>query len=193
MILIISLTETHPSLHYYEFVRPVERYVKEAGVPYKSIHYSEDMKTCGEVATRIILCGTALGDNRVLDDLDVFEWLKHADCWILGICVGADLLAKLYGGAVRPCVEIGATKIEVDTKACTRAFGSENVPFYALDKKEVYELHALAPVIPDGFIELARSRKCVQIFRKNDREVYGMLFHPEVRHGEIIKWFCNRS
>ena len=47
-----------------------------------------------------------------------------------------------------------------------------------------------APALPGGFSVLARSDEHIQVFKKDGAGMYGILFHPEVRHGGIIQKFC---
>lgn len=43
--------------------------------------------------------------------------------------------------------------------------------------------------IPDRFIPLAVSDRCVQAIRHRSLPLYGLLFHPEVRNEWIIERF----
>ncbi|MCK4718625.1 MAG: glutamine amidotransferase [Thermoplasmata archaeon] len=180
MILLVSLIEEENSLHHMEFVVPVEKEVKERGHETRTVHYSKLIVEDVPEAEGIILCGTALGDNAILNEQHRFSWLETISCPVLGICVGANLLCLALGGEVERCLEIGPVRLTATVK---------DPLLGELNEKEVYDLHALAPLPPDSVQILARSEACVQAFKKDS--FYGLLFHPEVRHGDIIGRFCS--
>ena len=76
------------------------------------------------------------------------------------------------------CHEIGMTKIT--TLKANPLFSSS---FNA------YTLHNYAIVPSSAFEVLAESAKCVQAIRHKQKDVYGVLFHPEVRNKEVIQRF----
>jgi len=181
MILIVSLIEKERSLHEYEFVKPVGGAVEKTGADIQIRHYSELEDADIQKAKAIILCGTGLGDNKCLEDLDKFSWLKKYPGHVLGICVGADIISLMHGGSLDERKEIGAYRL-------TQL--AEDPVLGDMNQKEVYELHMLAPSTPPGFETLARTENCVQAFRSPEGCKYGVLFHPEVRQGGVIERFC---
>ena len=54
---------------------------------------------------------------------------------------------------------------------------------------EAYCLHNYAVEPNDKFDELFGTKKCTQGIKLKGKEVYGVLFHPEVRNQSIINWF----
>ncbi len=50
-------------------------------------------------------------------------------------------------------------------------------------------MHDCAVQVPDRFIPLAVSDRCVQAIRHRSLPLYGLLFHPEVRNEWIIERF----
>jgi GMP synthase-like glutamine amidotransferase len=198
MILVVSLAAESPSLHDMEFVRPITREVGRVGSAIREIHHTDLTAAVLEEADGVILCGTALGDNQVLEETDRFNWLRTCTKPVLGICVGANLICKVHGGQLEENVEIGHVPVEMTVEEEDPVIGE-------LGKTEVYGLHTLAPILPDAFRALARSgdtgtgdphwqsRGCVQAFVRKDSSVYGILFHSEVRHRGIIHGFCRLS
>jgi len=180
LILIVSLVGEEGSLHELEFVKPVERLVRAAGMPAVVRHHSRMEET--EVScSGIILCGTALGDISVLRCVERFSFLSDCSRPVLGICTGANLLSLVHGGDVEDSTEIGMVEAHMIME--DRVLGD-------LEGREVFALHTLAPVPSDAFDIIARSPNCVQAFRDAAHSTYGVLFHPEVRHRGIIERFC---
>jgi GMP synthase-like glutamine amidotransferase len=157
--------------------------VEGAGVPFDTVHREELATEVIDGAAGIILCGTAVGDNEVLDDTGPFGWIKEFDRPLLGICVGANLICRVHGGELEKLEEIGHVRLTACEGPSDKVIGD-------LDGDEVYNTRLVGPVLPPGFIPLARSDAGVQAFSVEGRPTYGILFHPEVRHRDIIGRFC---
>tara|TARA_Y100000031_G_C8067313_1_gene313438 strand:+ start:232 stop:738 length:507 start_codon:yes stop_codon:yes gene_type:complete len=166
MILIISTCQEKLSEN--EFVKPIAEIIGK----YEVKHYSE--VTNVNDYEKIIICGTALQDNKYLKNN--FSWLKDCEKPVLGICAGMQIIALTFGGKLIDQNEIGMVdvKIEKENKLLTKNFKA-----YALHNKAVENLNQ--------FEILARSDKAVQCIKH--KKAYGILFHPEVRNKEIIKRF----
>ena len=54
---------------------------------------------------------------------------------------------------------------------------------------EVYGLHKFDLADLDQFHVLARSEGCVQAILHRERPLYGVIFHPEVRRGNVVSRF----
>ncbi|HII85303.1 TPA: hypothetical protein HA273_01700 [Candidatus Bathyarchaeota archaeon] len=50
-------------------------------------------------------------------------------------------------------------------------------------------MHNYSLESPKDFEVLATSEKCVQAIKHKSKNIYGVLFHPEVRNQEIIRRF----
>ena len=102
---------------------------------------------------------------------------------ILGICYGAQLLARHMGGEVTPAQsdtarEYGKTLTNFDSKCRL---------FYGLPEESVtWMSHGdYIDRIPEGFQTAARSASCpCAAFCDESRGFYGVQFHPEVNHTE---------
>lgn len=103
---------------------------------------------------------------------------------ILGICLGAQLIAKALGAAVRrnPAKEIGWYALHF-----TEAAGTDRL-FQGLSLETVFHWHGETFDLPPGAELLAWSERCRhQAYRLGDR-VYGLQFHLEVTPGMIGDW-----
>ena len=100
---------------------------------------------------------------------------------ILGICYGMQLTTHLLGGKVESANkrEYGRSMLDVHQR--------ETGLFAGLDSHEkVWMSHGdLIVQVPEGFSVTASNDHCpVAAFENPARQIYGVQFHPEVRHSE---------
>lgn len=109
---------------------------------------------------------------------------------VLGICLGAQLLAHALGAPVRRHVapEIGWYPLQLT------AAGREDPVLGPLGAASpVFQWHGRHFEIPDGAVHLARSDGCEQqAFRWSDN-AYGFQFHLEMDAALIERWLSNPS
>lgn len=107
---------------------------------------------------------------------------------VLGICLGAQLLAHVLGAAVprNPVKEIGWYPLH------KTAAGSQDPVLAPLDDTTpVFQWHGCRFDIPQGAVHLARSSDCEQqAFRYGDN-AYGFQFHLEMDERLIERWLAN--
>jgi GMP synthase (glutamine-hydrolysing) len=121
-------------------------------------------------------------------------WLREEDAFlqqllqlgkpVLGICLGAQLLAKATGAHVGPASEpeIGWYRVELTEDAADDpVLGGLPTRF------DAFQWHYYTYGVPDGAVELARSRICTQAFRLGD-SAWGVQFHPEVTLEQVEAW-----
>ena len=168
MILIISTCAE--KLNENEFVKPI---VNIVGENFEVKHYSKVESV--EKYEKIIICGTALKDNKFLEDLDKFVWLLETENPVLGICSGMQIIALSFGAELTEAKKIGMAKVKVL---------EENVLFS--EELEVYELHGNGLTNLDHFNILADTNDSVQAIRHKEKKFYGIIFHPEVRNHQVV-------
>ena len=78
------------------------------------------------------------------------------------------------------CREIGMT--EITTSKANLLFSS---------KFKAYSLHNYALVPSADFEVLAESTNCVQAIKHKQKDIYGVLFHPEVRNKGVLQRFIH--
>ncbi|MBI3210805.1 MAG: gamma-glutamyl-gamma-aminobutyrate hydrolase family protein [Candidatus Solibacter usitatus] len=103
---------------------------------------------------------------------------------VLGICLGAQLLASTLGAAVRKCAlpEIGWWSVRPTREASTDPL------FRSFQAQQVFHWHNETFDLPHGCVRLAESDLCEnQAFRYGDR-AWGIQFHPEVEPATIERW-----
>jgi GMP synthase (glutamine-hydrolysing) len=103
---------------------------------------------------------------------------------ILGICLGAQLLAKAAHASVQRAssFEIGWYPVQL-----TEAAGEDPLLGRLPDRFDSFQWHHYTHDVPAGAVELARSATCTQAFRLGDH-VWGVQFHPEVTLEQIQGW-----
>jgi GMP synthase-like glutamine amidotransferase len=108
-------------------------------------------------------------------ELDWLRDLQRSDVPILGICFGAQALARTLGGSVAPGLraEIGYTWINSDDPELV-----PNGPWF--------EWHYDRFTVPPGAVEIARNARASQAYRIG--RSLGVQFHPEVTPACLEGW-----
>ncbi len=178
MILVVSVCKNRLAEH--EFVRPVTDILKDEGQEYRVTHYSRLSRGDLADADKIIICGTQLRDNEYLEHVNKFSWVRGNTTPLLGICAGMQVISLAFGGKLVPeKPEIGMTDVTV----------TRDTPLVSAGKLKAYALHNLSVTVPESFLKIAESGKCVHGIMHKELPIYGFLFHPEVRNKEVIKRF----
>jgi GMP synthase (glutamine-hydrolysing) len=136
-----------------------------------------------------------LGGEMNADDLDRHPYLKtvrdltrdavKAEVPVLGVCLGAQVMARALGAAVNraPVREIGFYPVHA-----TRVGLADPVLGPFAPSSRVFQFHEDACELPEGAELLFRGDDvAVQAFRVGDR-AYGVQFHFEVTMREIESW-----
>jgi GMP synthase (glutamine-hydrolysing) len=172
MILLINTCQE--KLHYYEFVKPIEDILKNSEIKFFTKHYKEVSNKDLEKAKKVIICGTSLKDNNLLNNLNRFSWLKDFNKPVFGICAGMQIIGLVFGSKLEKGGEIG--------------FYNESFKanFLGLkDNEEVYHIHNYYVTVPNDF-ELFANSNIPQAIKHKTKLIYGVLFHPEVRNKDLI-------
>lgn len=120
-------------------------------------------------------------------EMQLIEEALKKDIPILGICLGAQLLAHVLGADVKKSreKEIGWCDIEMTNEGLKDPLFSH---FHKTEK--IFQLHGDTFDIPSSAIHLASSAICPgQAFRYN--KAYGIQFHLEVDQPMIMRWLDN--
>lgn len=120
-------------------------------------------------------------DSWIADELAFIRDFVESGMPYLGICFGAQLLAKAFGGqvAAASALELGLTPIWLTPEGkWDPVFREVSEPW------DVFEWHGEAFKVPEGGVPLAKSDVCVQAFGFGPH-AYGLLFHPELDRSGI--------
>lgn len=177
MILVINVCRER--LHFFEFVKPVEDILKRGGVQCATRHYTHVQEQDLLSADRIILCGTSLKDTTILKNKDKFSWIRNINKPVLGIGAGMHIMGLVFGGELIRNTEIGFYDesfrrfLGLGDREQVYHLHNNYIDFFKLDEFEVFSQGS----IPQGV-------------KHREKPLYGVLFHPEVRHKSLILNFC---
>ena len=104
---------------------------------------------------------------------------------VLGICLGAQLLAHVLGAPVRrhECPEIGWYDLEL-----TKTGRSDPVLGALGSRSPVFQWHGRTFDLPSGAAQLARTQTCEQQAFRWGENAYGFQFHLETDAALIERW-----
>jgi GMP synthase (glutamine-hydrolysing) len=137
------------------------------------------------------------GGSMHADQDDHHPWLRDESLLIerlldqhvplLGVCLGAQLIAKAAHADVHACErpEVGWVDVELTEDAADDPLFSgfpEQFP--------AFQWHYYEYGVPAGACELARSKDCSQAFRLGD-VAWGVQFHPEVTREIVADWVAD--
>jgi GMP synthase (glutamine-hydrolysing) len=162
-----------------QFTQLIARAVREANVFCEIIPYQKafEMDT---TLKGIILSGSPFSVNEEnAPSVNIASFIKQVP--VLGICYGAQLSAKNFGGRVDKSNkrEYGRAKLHIQ---------KEDILFRGVaEQSQVWMSHSDSITqLPDGFEMLATTESIpVAGFKKSstdNKDLYGIQFHPEVYH-----------
>jgi len=167
--------------------------LKESGFRIRYINFGREpdsRPTLDGYEALIILGGPMNSDQidsypNLITEVEIIREAVNRDMSVLGICLGAQLLAKALGGAVsrNEVREIGWYDVEM-----TEAGLSDPVLSTFAPTQEVFQWHEDGITLPPGADLLASSPASpVQAFRFGEH-AYGFQFHLEANGPLIDRW-----
>jgi GMP synthase (glutamine-hydrolysing) A subunit len=158
----------------------ITRRIREFGVFSELLHNditAEEIKAHGNVKGIIFSGGphSVYAEDAFTVDPAIFE----LGIPVLGICYGMQLTTHLFGGKVESSTtrEYGSAKVDV--------FNTTSGIFKGLaEEEEVLMSHGdRITAIPEGFsVTASNAHTPFAAFENQERRIYGVQFHPEVRH-----------
>lgn len=167
--------------------------LKEWGFRIRYVNFGREPEakpTLQKYEALIVLGGPMNSDQiesypNLITEVEIIREAVGRDMSILGICLGAQLLATALGGAVsrNPAREIGWYDVDL-----TEAGATDPVLSSFASKQQVFQWHEDGISLPPGAVHLARSDASeVQAFRYG-KHAYGFQFHLEASRLLIERW-----
>jgi GMP synthase (glutamine-hydrolysing) len=170
-------------------------YFAQAGVEFRQIDLFSQVPRelpLDQAAGLVILGGPmSANDAEAYPFLRVeLDWIRRAidaELPTLGICLGAQLMAKALGAKVyrNPVKEIGWYEIEL-----LGPWASDPLFFDCRPRETVFQWHGDTFDLPAGAIHLARTPQCdKQVFRVG-ASAYAVQFHVEMAPALLEDWLA---
>lgn len=177
----------------YEPLGTLDPLLKEAGFRIRYVNFGRsphERPSLDGYAALIVLGGPMNSDQidsypNLITEVDIIREAVQRDLSVLGICLGAQLLAKALGGDVsrNSRREIGWCDVDL-----TDAGAADPVMTHFKRRQEVFQWHEDGIGLPDGAVRLAASEiSPVQAFRYGEH-AYGFQFHLEADESLIERW-----
>lgn len=118
------------------------------------------------------------------DELRLIRRLAGDGVPLLGVCLGAQLLAKALDAPVRrmPSPEVGWFDVELSPEAAGDSV-FDGLP----ERFSTFQWHSYSFELPAGAVPLARNDRCLQAFRAGD-SAWAIQFHAEVTREAVGDW-----
>jgi GMP synthase (glutamine-hydrolysing) len=145
-------------------------------------------------ADLLIVLGGPIGVNDtrdypfLVDELKLLERRLNAGLPTLGICLGAQLMARALGARVYPAraKEIGWAPVTLTTEGrqtCLRQLADAAVLHWHGDTFD----------LPDGAARLASTPICENQAFSRGHNVLALQFHPEVTAARLERWYIGHA
>jgi GMP synthase (glutamine-hydrolysing) len=177
----------------YEPLGTLDPLLKESGFRIRYVNFGRDphiRPRLDKYAALIVLGGPMSADQidhypNLLSEVEIIREALARDMSVLGICLGAQLLAKALGGRItrNHAREIGWHHVELTKDGIADPVLSTFAP-----RQEIFQWHEDGIELPAGAVHLARSPVSnVQAFRYGEH-AYGFQFHLEADASLIERW-----
>lgn len=118
-------------------------------------------------------------------EMRLIEEALDRDMPVLGICLGAQLIAKTLGASVYKNREKEIGWYDVAT---TATGSSDPLLTHFETREKIFQWHGDTFDLPRGALHLASSPLCEQQAFRYGEKVYALQFHLEVDHAMIERW-----
>ncbi len=179
-ILILDMCFERNSIYRNEFVKPVTDILQKNNIKFKVEYFLSIKQKDLTNISKIILCGVALKDYFAWKKTNKLRWILNFNKPVLGICMGGQVIAKLFGAKLIKDLQIGVfrTTVLLEDKLSD-----------IIRDKEAYTMHNYNIKSPKNFQVLAKIKNSPILFKHKQKPTYLAMFHPEVLNKEFIEEF----
>lgn len=180
----------------HETIGTLANHFRAAGLAWQCIElYRHPVASLEELPLEEAAGLVVMGGPMNVNEVDRFPFLKREPRWIaqaremelplLGICLGAQLLARALGAEVyaNPCKEIGWYDLEILPAASADPLLEGSGPLAT-----VFQWHGDTFDLPHGAVHLAQSRLCRHQAFRHGPAAWGLQFHVEVTPEMVQSW-----
>lgn len=180
----------------HESLGTLEGRFRDAGLAWQYVELHRDpVASLEELPLEDAAGLVVLGGPMNVDEVDRYPFLGREIRWIgqalamelptLGVCLGAQLLAKTAGARVYPNSrkEIGWYEIEILPAAAHDRLFAETGPV-----ETVFQWHGDTFDLPGGAVHLAKSDLCPHQAIRCGPAAWGVQFHIEMTMGLVESW-----
>lgn len=167
----------------------IARRIRDLGVYSELLPFNTPVEKIKELAPKGIVFSGGPSSVYAEDAPHIDKAIYEIGVPIFGICYGMQLMAQQLGGKVERAAKREYGKADVD-------FAEHSALTKGLDRKQtVWMSHGDHVVeLPEGFaVDASTDHAPIAGFANEGRKMYGVQFHPEVRHSvhgnEMIKNF----
>lgn len=163
--------------HSYDAVHPIDRFASHSPLSYPGLPAGP-----GDYAG-LIMMGGPMSANDTADHAFLVESMALIRSFgvarkpVLGVCLGAQVIARAYGGEVFRMGKLEAGYVGMETTAAAAAD-----PVFANLAGRFHAFHTHYDAvrnIPEAVVLANGGMSAVQAFRIADSKTYGLQFHPE--------------
>ncbi|MET1124363.1 MAG: GMP synthase subunit A [Archaeoglobaceae archaeon] len=161
--------------NYGQYNHLIHRTLRDLGVESKLVENTTPVEELRDADGIVIGGGPSLEKTGRCE-----EYVRELDVPILGICLGHQLIAKIFGGEVGRGKSGEYSETEVEILKDDELFEGfpKRIRVWASHMDEVKRM-------PEEFELLATSKVCeVEAMRHRKKPIYGVQWHPEVYHSE---------
>jgi GMP synthase (glutamine-hydrolysing) len=183
----------------------IEDHLRENGIGYRTVDLMTEELPSVENADTLVLMGGPMSVN----ESDIYPYIKkevelvrdfiRKDKKVLGVCLGAQIMASSLGAKVYPGAqkEIGWFDVELqeegirDSLMAKMAVHPKAGDFWK--KFKVFHWHGETFDLPTGAVRLAKSALYPNQAFRYGKNAYAFQFHIEVRKEMVYEWLKDES
>ena len=177
----------------HEILGTINPLLRQLGIRIKYINFGRDplQQTSVEGYDGLVILGGPMNVDQaeryphIHHEIELIQSAMQKKIPILGICLGAQLIAKAVGASVtkNACREIGWYELHPTQEGLQDAL----IQHFS-DKEMIFQWHGDTFSLPDHAVKLVSGITCQNQAFKLDNHVYGFQFHLEVDEPLVERW-----